>query len=166
MSEINPKKMNMEKKSVDSIMHSRLLIGRARHALVRVRQRELAPYHVSPQQASVLTMIDDLGDKANLNELAKRASRSLNTISIQLTRMEKVGLVKKTRVTPRSNQLKLELTEKGVNICKYAKKIKSIRAIMSILTEEERLQLISLLGKIVKETEKYEQSLGKTQNTR
>jgi DNA-binding MarR family transcriptional regulator len=137
------------------MVRSRLLLGRARYLLVKARQKELAPYHVTPQQANALTIIEELGDKANFSELAKRTERKLNTLSIQMTRMENDGLIKKVRETPKSNQLAFELTEKGKNICREAKKIKSIKTIMSALTEEEHQQLRVLLGKIITKAEKY-----------
>jgi DNA-binding MarR family transcriptional regulator len=141
--------------SANNRVHSRLLLGRARFLLVKARQKELAPYHVTPQQANVLTIIEDLGNKANFAELAERTERKLNTLSMQMTRMENDGLIKKVRQTPKSNQLAFELTEKGKNICREAKKIKSIKTIMSALNEEEHRQFALLLGKIIAKAEKY-----------
>ena len=66
--------------SKNSIIYSRLLIGKARHLLVTARQKELDVYHISPRQASVLTFIHNLGDKANLVELAKLTDRNTNTL--------------------------------------------------------------------------------------
>jgi DNA-binding MarR family transcriptional regulator len=144
--------------SKDSILYSRLLLGRARHYLDKARQKELSPYQLSPRQASVLTVIEDLRDQATLCELAKRMDRNINTISIQLTRMEKDGFLKKVREKPKSNQLRFELTEKGLNSCKEVKKIASLKAIMGALTEKERQQLIELLEKIINEAQKYDPS--------
>ena len=102
-----------------------------------------------------MTVIEDLGENANLTELAERTDRSINTLSIQLTRMENDGLVKKIREIPKSNKLRFELTEKGVDACKEVKKIKSLKVIMSALSEEERQQLISLLEKIIDKAQRY-----------
>ena len=135
--------------SKNSIIYSRLLIGKARHLLVAARQKELDLYHISLRQASVLTFIHNLGDKADLAELAKLTDRNTNTLSIYMTRMENYGLVKKIRDSPKSTKLRFELTEKGLNIYKDIKKIKSTRLIMSALSDEERQQLISLLEKII-----------------
>ena len=141
--------------SKDSILYSRLLIGKTRHLLVTARQKELDLYHISPRQASVLTFIHNLGDKANLVELAKLTDKNTNTLSIYMTRMENYGLVKKIRDSPKSTKLRFELTEKGLNIFKDIKKIKSIKMIMSALSDEERQQLISLLEKIVNRAQQY-----------
>jgi DNA-binding MarR family transcriptional regulator len=63
--------------------------------------------------------------------------------------MENDGLVKKVREEPKSNKLRFELTEKGLEACQEVKKINSLTEIMSALTEKERQQLISLLEKII-----------------
>jgi len=144
-----------ETTSTDNILYSRLLLGEARHLLVRARKKELAPYRVSPEQANVLTIINDLGDKANFTKLVKLTNRKQNTLSIQMKRMENDGLVKKGRERPKSRELVFELTEKGKIICDAAKKIESITTLMSVLSKAERQQLISLLEKIISKAEQY-----------
>ena len=141
--------------SKNSFLYSRFLIGKARQFFVRARQQELAPYQISPRQAHVLTLIDYLGDKSSLTELAERTERNINTLSVQMTKLENDGLVVKIRDTPKSNKVRFKLTEKGLNICNAIKNIKSARVIMSALSEEERQQLISLLKKVINQAEKY-----------
>ena len=141
--------------SRDSSIYSRYLIGKARHLMFRARQKELKPYLISPRQANVLLILNNLGNKATLTELARQTDRGLNTLSIQMSRMEKDGLVTRVRETPKSNQLRFELTEKGLNIHNQIKDIISVKDIMAVLSEKERQQLISALEKIVKKAEKY-----------
>jgi DNA-binding MarR family transcriptional regulator len=140
----------------DSSLYARLLLGRARHLMVKARQKELAPYHISPRQANVLFILYNLGHKATLSELAKHTDRENNTLSIQMTRMERDGIVKKVRETPKSTLISFELTEKGIDIYKFAKQSKTIKEIMSVLSEEERQELIAILKKIIEKTEKYQ----------
>jgi len=135
--------------SKDSSIYTRLLMGRARHLMLNARQKEVAPYHVSPQQAYLLFILQSLGHKATLSELAGYINRGINTLSMELTKMEKDGLVKKTRETPKSTLLTIELTEKGLETYKKTNKLKTDIAIMSVLSEEERQKLISMLNKII-----------------
>jgi DNA-binding MarR family transcriptional regulator len=107
----------------------------------RARQKELLPYHISPRQATILFILSNLGHKATLAELSKNTDRQINTLSQQITRMEKNGLVRKARETPKSALISFETS--------------SVVSIMSVLTEEERQQLISLLKKVVNSAEKY-----------
>lgn len=142
-----------ESKTRDSYLYSRLLIGKTRQLLFRARKKELDAYHVTPRQAHVITCIYELGDRANLNALAERTERNLNTLSINMTRMEQAGLVKKIRDTPKSTKLRFELTQTGLNIYKDINRIKSAKKIMGALTEEERRELITLLEKVVNSTQ-------------
>ena len=143
----------------NSSVYTRHLIARVRHLTLWARQRELDAFNISPEQAYILLLIHNLGRKTTLAELTKYTGRRLSTLSVQLTKMEKNGLVKKFRATPNSNLVMFELTEKGFNVYKKSIKMKSDKAIMSVLSEEERQQLISLLKRIKEEAEKYKQSL-------
>ena len=145
-----------EKTAEDSSIFSRYLIGRLRHLMFNARLKELAPYHISPRQSTIIFILYTLGHKATLSELAKRTDRKMSTLSIQLVRMEKDGLVKKAREVPKSAQKSIELTEKGVDLYKKSYDMKSVKEIMSILSEEERQQLISLLRKVISKAEKYQ----------
>jgi DNA-binding MarR family transcriptional regulator len=140
----------------DSSLYSQHLLGLVRHSLSMARQKELAPVHITPRQAQVLFILYNLGHKATLVELANHAGRGVSALSIQLTRMEKDGLVKKTRETPKSVQLKFQLTKKGIDTYKKSTQMTAYKKIISVLTEEERQQLISTLKKVLISSEKYQ----------
>jgi len=135
--------------SKDSVSYSRHLLVEARHLLLKVRQKELKPYHISPQQSNILDFIYRGDRKATLSEIAKYTGRGINTVSQQLIRMEKDGLVKKEREVPKSTLLSFELTEKGSTIYKNISTMESINTIMLVLNEEERQRFISMLKKII-----------------
>jgi len=139
----------------DSGFYARFLIGRVRHLMFNARQKELAPYHISPRQATILFILQNLGHKPTLAELAEHTDREINTLSLQMTRMEREGLVKKTRESPKSKLLRFELTAKGLESYKASHKSKSINAIMTALSEKERQELISLLQKVIVKAERY-----------
>jgi DNA-binding MarR family transcriptional regulator len=69
--------------------------------------------------------------------------------------MEKNGLVRKVRQTPKSALINFELTKKGSELYNKSIEESSVEQIMSILTESERQQLILLLKKIATAAEKY-----------
>ena len=140
----------------NSRLYARLLLNRARDLLLDTRQKELAPYYISSRQAYILFILYNLGHKATLAELAKLNEREINTLSVQMTRMEKEGLVKKVRELPKSTLLRFELTEKGIDVYKNTSKMRADKTIMSVLSEEECQQLISSLQKIITKAEKYQ----------
>jgi DNA-binding MarR family transcriptional regulator len=126
-----------------------LLMGKINHLTYLVRQRELNHYHIPGQQLYVLRIIQELGSKATLSEVAKNVEREINAISRQTISMEKDGLIKRINDTPKSRLLRIELTEKGLNMLKIGKESKSIDAMYSVLTKQERQQVYAGLNKIL-----------------
>ena len=102
-----------------------------------------------------MLILRDLGRKSTLNELANYTERGVNTLSEQMTKMENYGLVSKTRETPKSTLLSFGLTKKGLEVCNYSCEMRTDEEIMSVLSEEERKQLISMLEKLISKAEKY-----------
>jgi len=141
--------------SKNSSVYARHLLGQARHLMFWARQKELTQYDILPRQAYILFLLYNLSHQPTLAELSNYTGREIGTLSIQLTRMEKDGLVKKLRENARSVLLKYELTEKGISAYKISNKTKSEKKIMSVLSEEERQQFISTLKKIINNAERY-----------
>jgi DNA-binding MarR family transcriptional regulator len=142
-------------------MQARQLLGKARRMMLYARNKELAPYHISSNQAFLLFVIYYHSQKhpdhrITLAELSQQTDREKNTISLQMTTMEKDGLVKKIREVPKSNQLSFELTAKGLDAFHKSKHWKTDKAIMSALSKEELEILVGLLTKIIKKAQKYQ----------
>jgi DNA-binding MarR family transcriptional regulator len=77
-------------------------------------------------------------------------------ISRQLVNMEKDGLIKRIKDTPKSNVLRLEITERGMEILKISRKSKSIDAIFSELSADDREKLQSILnGVLIRAKKQY-----------
>ena len=131
-----------------------LLIGKVNHSVVLMRQRELTQFHVPVRQLLVLRTIKELGAKATLAEIAKQSDREVHVISRQAVNMEKDGLIRRIKDAPKSNLLRLELTEKGLEILKISRGSKAIDSLFSILTTEEHKQMESVLSKLLKRMNK------------
>jgi DNA-binding MarR family transcriptional regulator len=125
------------------------LIGRLNHTIVQLRRKELSPYQIPVRQLYVLRTIRALGANATLSEVARQVERETHVISKQAIRMEKDGLIKRTKNTPKSNLLKLELTEKGLEMAQMSVRSKGLDALFSSLSEEERRQFESILNKVL-----------------
>ena len=136
---------------LQSVMDLYLLLGKANHSLSLMRQRELRHIQIPVRQTYILRIIKALGPKATLAEVAMQAERKVGVITKQAVCMEKDGLIKRIKKTPKSNLLSLELTDKGLEIAKGSRYSKSIAAIFSSLTKEEFQQLETILNKLVTE---------------
>jgi len=145
------KKINDMKKTTLAKSNFELwtLIGRVNHTILQLRQQELSSYKIPVRQLYVLRIIRALGENATLSEVAKQVERETHVISKQAIRMEKDGLIKRTKNTPKSNILHLELTEKGLGMAKMSLESKSLKKLFSSLSAEERRQIESILNKIL-----------------
>jgi DNA-binding MarR family transcriptional regulator len=134
------------------------LIGRVNHSILVHRQRELRKHHIPVRQLWVLVAITELGTSATLANVAKELEREPNVISLQTVLMEKDGLIKRIKNTPKSNLLKLELTEKGRDIINASRHSEAILKILGSLPKEERQQLDSILNKVLLKSQKYHET--------
>ena len=139
-------------KSIDDLWY---LLSQVNHKVMILRQKELTKYDIPVRQTIVLFAIQTLGTKASLTNVAERVERSLHSVSRQVLRMENDGLITRSKIKPKSNQLTLELTEKGLEKLKVARKAKSVSAILSFLAEEDRQQMISILKEILVKLDEY-----------
>ena len=126
-----------------------LLIGKANHLLLLKRRRELVEYEIPPGQLHILRAISVLSPKATISGVANELDRGIHVISRQTVSMEKYGLIKRIKSTPRSNLFNLELTDKGLELIKISGQSESIDAILSSLTKQERQQIESVLKIII-----------------
>jgi len=132
-----------------------LLIGNISHSMTLLRQRELNEHNLPIRQLHIMVNILALGRKATLAEVAKQVERQIPVVSRQTISMEKDGFIKRIKDKPKSNLLRLELTEKGLNMIKVSRESKAIDAILSFLSEDERQQLNSIFNRIVVNVEEY-----------
>jgi DNA-binding MarR family transcriptional regulator len=117
--------------------------------ILRVRQRELAQYNLTTEQAAVCFYIKLLGQQATPSELSRWILREPQTISGILARMAKRGLVKRVRRPHLKGTIRVMLTERGQQALEHAtNNRKSIYKIFSSLSEEESVQLGSSLNKL------------------
>jgi DNA-binding MarR family transcriptional regulator len=131
-----------------------LALGEVSHSIVLARKRELSPNDPSVRQFQILHAIHDIGSNATISQVAQKLQREIHVISRHTIIMEKDGLIKRIRSSPKSTLLRLELTDKARNILKSSRPSKTIDSIFSFLSEEERLDLESILKKILAEVKK------------
>jgi DNA-binding MarR family transcriptional regulator len=132
-----------------------LLIGRVNHEIMLARQKELRQYNIPIRQTLFLYTLQSLGSKATLFEVAKAMERTVPVTAQHAANMENDGLIKRIKNSPRSNLLRLELTEKGLEMVKFARKSKAVDTILSSVDKEGRQQMESVLTSILVKAKKY-----------
>jgi DNA-binding MarR family transcriptional regulator len=131
------------------------LVGQTAHVLTRVRQKELNGYGISTIEAGILWVIQAIGEGATPAEITRWTLRKPHTVTEILKRMEKEGLVTRTKDLERKNMVRVSMTEKGRQAYQQSTKRTSIYKLMSSLSQEERqhlmASLLKLRGKALKE---------------
>jgi DNA-binding MarR family transcriptional regulator len=131
----------------DDIVYTELLLEKTLRLISNFRKAELTPYKLSHREAHTLYILYKLGRKVTTAEIAKYREKGQPTICVQINKMKKDGLVKADRHTPNSHVVYFELTEKGLATFNKITKLPSPQVI-SVLSDEERHQLIAGLEKV------------------
>ena len=111
---------------------------------------------LSYQQFLVLIVMNKLGANANATEIAELLGKNTNTLSTMLDRMEKKGLVKKTRDTQDRRLVWAVMTPKGQEKLTAATKASLLvfEQLASCFSKEEMNKFDTLLEKLMKNTNK------------
>ncbi len=125
-----------------------LLLLKVRRCISKIREKELSPYDITPEQAGVLFIVQALNSRTTPAEISRLTFREPHTVSTLIGRMEKKGLVKKVKDMDKKNMIRIVITEKGQEAYNQSSQRTTIHNIMSALSEAERQQLTSLLQKL------------------
>lgn len=122
-----------------------LFLAQVRSVMLRARQMEVGRYGITVSQASVLFVVNALGDRATPAEISRWLFQHPHSVSGILNRMEKQGLVKRVKDLAKKNHVRVELTDKGRAVYGNCCKRESIHRIMPSLSGEQRRQLRTCL---------------------
>jgi len=121
-----------------------LLLSQTRSAIFKVRHKKVGQY-LHPNQAAALVSIWALDGQVTPAALARRLFLEPHSVSELIIRMEKKGLVSKTRDSVRGNVVRISITDKGRDVCIRAMGQDFIHKIISTLSDEQRKQLETCL---------------------
>jgi DNA-binding MarR family transcriptional regulator len=133
----------------DSIYRLIWLFSRTRDVFIKTRQKELRAIGLTLTEVSFLFIVEMLNG-ASYEDISVWAMRELHSVSSQVGRMEKSGLLKKM-IESRKN-IKVVLTDQGKKALELSMNGTVIIKIMSSLSKEERIMFYKCLYKIRKES--------------
>lgn len=150
MPESKPKSKEQKKKVVspidDPYLSLWVLFDQTRDTIAKARELELDHYKLSRVQVAVLYTLMSENRGLTISEIANWNVREHNSVLSLVNRMDKLGLVKKMR-NANANKVKILLTEKGRKLYTNATRL-SLEMIFSILSEEEKEKMESILKKL------------------
>ena len=123
------------------LYHTAFLINRS-------RQKELAQYGVTPEQAHVLDILYQSRGTAKIRDIVKITMRQHHSISTLINRMAAQGLVKKVRSSTDARQYNVTITEKGKVLFRTITR-HSITDIFSCLSGRDRQGLDTGLKRLM-----------------
>jgi DNA-binding MarR family transcriptional regulator len=135
---------------VDEYYSLWLLLSQTRSAIFKARHKMLGKY-IHFNQAAALVTIWTMSGRVTPAVLSRHLFLEPHSVSELIIRMEKKGLVEKSRDKKRENIVRLSLTEKGRRYCREVVQEDFIRGIMSSLTSRQREQLRSCLTILFRE---------------
>ena len=122
---------------------------------VKIRERELLPQNLSATAAEILFLVDAMGEDVTPAKLSRMTLREPHSTSGILIRMEKHGLLKRTKNMERKNLIRVTLTTKGKKALSQAMKQAGTTHVLSRLSAEQHSKLKQALS-ILKEAGKKE----------
>ncbi len=124
------------------------LLRQTHDAVLKIRQNELRKYGLTPEQNAALMNISAMDNEASIVELSRRLFRKSNSTTVLVMRLEKRGLIKKTRDRYRKNTVRLSLTPLGKKYLQRAVREDSFDDIINEFEAEKRKQLCDLLEQL------------------
>jgi len=124
------------------------------YTLVKTCEDQVFGEHgLTTEQGAVLGAVEYFGGSLKVTEIARWLERSTNSVSMQVDRMVKAGLLRRVRDRVDRRAVRVDSTSKGRDALKPANlaAFEAIQKILSPVSHEDRLALLSLL-----ETLKYE----------
>jgi len=113
---------------------------------VKIRERELLPQNLSATAAEILFLVDAMGEGVTPAKLSRLTLREPHSTSGLLVRMEKHGLLKRTKNMDRKNLIRITLTAKGEKALKQAMKLDGTTQVIAKLTAAQQKQLKTTLS--------------------
>jgi DNA-binding MarR family transcriptional regulator len=138
----------------------RVLLDQTRGAVLRVRDRELAPAGISTIEAAVLYTLEHAENPVTPSTISRWIRREPHATSKLLQRMERKGLVAKSRDLKQGNLVRVVMTDRGRKAYEFSLQEESTGRLMASFSDDEKVQLDSLLRKLL-QTSQTELAIGR-----
>ena len=113
--------------------------------LFTIMERDLLPQDLSATAADVLFFVDAMGEEATPAKIGRMILRHATSIRSILCRMEKHGMVKRTKNMKPKNQVRITLTPQGKKALNQAMKLRGATSILAGLSAAQQKRLKAML---------------------
>ncbi|MFC1905419.1 MarR family winged helix-turn-helix transcriptional regulator [Chloroflexota bacterium] len=112
--------MKNKSSGIDLAKSAWLVCHRACNLIARCEEALFARAGISPQQFGVLYAINEIEEPVTVSKIADFIERDRNTISMIVDRMEKAGLVERTRDLNDRRSVRIVATKKGKSLFQHS----------------------------------------------
>ena len=124
-----------------------VLMAQTKDAVQKAREKEFARWDISNDRRAVLHVIEIHGGRSTPVGIARELFRELHSVTEMLKRMEKDGLLVRSKGTGRS-KVEVMMTEKGLDVLVRSRHNLADQRIFSVLNKGERERLTLYLWKL------------------
>jgi DNA-binding MarR family transcriptional regulator len=134
----------------DPRMQTWMMLHQTASSMAKCEEKRFSPLGLTTQQHAILMAIKLSSTPPSLIQIADWVDRHANSITLIVDRMEKSGLVKRTRNIQDRRSYNLIMTAKGEKYLQsgLAAGLSLIQEILSCLSDAESQKLFDLLDKI------------------
>ena len=132
-----------------------ILLHQTRDAILKIRDNELSKHGLTATEFGALHVINIIGGEATPAMISKCMLRQHHSVTALLKRMEKKGLISRTKSTERKNTWIISSTEKGKEAFTRSYIKDSLDSVMSVLTGDEKTELEEYLKKLRDQAIRY-----------
>ncbi|AHB14203.1 MULTISPECIES: MarR family winged helix-turn-helix transcriptional regulator [Dehalococcoides] len=125
-------------------------IVQARHVMNRLWERKMKDTHLTTEKFAIIHELLCLGGESTPHNLAKRIVFEPHSISAMLSRMEKDGLITKTKDLKKKHMVRIKLTQKAIELFPEAlnTSLEIFTDLMKGVPREEKIRLTESLTHI------------------
>jgi DNA-binding MarR family transcriptional regulator len=120
------------------------LFDHTRFMVARLREKELGQYGLTPEQTHILYILSHHEGPASINFIVGVTQRQHHSISTQIDRMTKQGLVSRNRTPEDARRYEVKITKKGQAILDKVPRT-SITESLSCLTDKQKAEFRGML---------------------
>ncbi|AGG08506.1 MarR family winged helix-turn-helix transcriptional regulator [Dehalococcoides mccartyi] len=125
------------------------IIMRTRNILYKLSKRNLHRLDISPEQSTILMVVKNSPVAPTPIQISRQLLREPHTIAVNLKRMQSRGLVTLEQDSEWKNRIRVNLTDKGRQICEESFNPEFFQEVFQDLNEKEIDQFKGILEKLL-----------------
>jgi len=143
--------------SENLVLRAWFMMHRSHDILKRCEDKVFGEYNLTAEQYAMLTAIKYLNEPVRVTDIARRLTRSVNSISMLVDRMVKADLIRRVRDVKDRRTVHVSTTSKGETLLEPATLAgrEFIQKTLSELSYEDKQTLVRLLETLEHEASEY-----------